>query len=107
MQQLGRLFVELTRQTGMNFLLQQAKRHGEAVQRGGWRRRAARNIDNGFAWQNFLQADCASWVNSSCGNTAPRRAGTDSDNGCCAFRRFADVIHNRLTGNHAINTVIF
>ena len=45
MQQLGRLFVELTRQTGMNFLLQQAKRHGEAVQRGGWRRRAARNID--------------------------------------------------------------
>ncbi|SRN45904.1 Uncharacterised protein [Shigella flexneri] len=70
-------------------------------------RRAARNIDNGFAWQNFLQADCASWVNSSCGNTAPRGAGTNSDNGCCAFRRFADVIHNRLTGNHAINTVIF
>jgi hypothetical protein len=29
----------------MNFLLQQAERHGEAVQRGGGRRRAARNID--------------------------------------------------------------
>jgi hypothetical protein len=45
MQQLGRLFVELARQTGMNFLLQQAERHGEAVQGGGGRRRAARNID--------------------------------------------------------------
>jgi hypothetical protein len=44
-QQLGRLFVELARQAGVNFLLQQAERHGEAVQRGGGRRRAARNID--------------------------------------------------------------
>jgi hypothetical protein len=44
-QQLGRLFVELARQTGVDFLLQQAQRHGEAVQRGGGRRRAARNID--------------------------------------------------------------
>ena len=70
-------------------------------------RRTAWNVDDGFARQNFLQADRASWVNPSSSDTAPRRAGTDSDNGCCAFCRFADVVHNRLTGNHAINTVIF
>lgn len=65
------------------------------------------NIDNGFVWQNFLQVDCVSWVNFSCGNIVLCRVGIDSDNGCCVFCCFVDVIYNWLIGNYVINIVIF
>ena len=70
-------------------------------------RRAARNVDDGFTWQNFLQANRTGRVHASSGNPPPCGTGTDSDNRCRTFCRFADMIHNRLTGNHAVNTVIF
>ena len=45
MQDFRRLFILLTRATGVNFLLQQAERHCKAVQRGGRRWRATRDVD--------------------------------------------------------------
>ena len=44
-QKLGRPCILFPRQTGVDFLLQQAQRHREAIQRRGRRRRAAGNID--------------------------------------------------------------
>ena len=70
-------------------------------------RRTAGDVDDGFAWQNFLQADGTRWVNASGSNTTPRGARADGNDSGCALCGPADVIHDRLTGNHAVNTIIF
>lgn len=58
-------------------------------------------------WELLTRLTAPVGVNSACGGCLTQ-SGTDGDNGCCIFRRFADVIDLiRLTGNHAINAVIF
>lgn len=70
-------------------------------------RRAARNIDNGFARWELLARLTAPVRLTPAAATPPREQEPIAEIMAALRRRFADVIHNRLTSNHAINTVIF